>query len=167
MHTMEASATISDAKTGQLLFYSDAVDVWNRENQPMPNSGDGDPTPGENRRYIALSQGALIVPAPGDSSIYNLFSLIESDSSLTGRRSPGVLTYSRINMQLDQGKGDVVVNDKNTFLADGLVGRLTAVPHNNGRNYWLITHQSGNKSDKSPQSQVIPSHLHLFGRQKN
>lgn len=144
MPTQEGSATISDAATGQLLFYSDAVNVWNRENQPMPNSGDGDPTPGENRRYMALSQGALIVPAPGDSSIYYLFSLIESDSSLTGRKPPGVLTYSRIDMRLDQGKGDVIVNDKNTFLTDGLVGRLTAVQHTNGRDYWLITHQSGN-----------------------
>ena len=146
MNTQEGVATMSDAETGKLLFYSDAVKVWNRENQPMPNSGDDDPRDGVNRGYNALSQGALIVPLPGNPSIYFLFSLIEPDPRITNSKPPGVLTYSRIDMRLDQGKGDVISDDKNTVLADGLVGRLTAVPHTNGRDYWLITHQSGNNN---------------------
>jgi hypothetical protein len=141
MSTMEGTATISDSETGQLLFYSDAVKVWNRENKPMPNSGDDDPREGINRHYSALSQGALIVPAPSDPHIFYLFSLIESDPAVTEQKPPGVLTYSRIDMRLDNGKGDVILSDKSTLVTGGLVGRLTAIPHSNGKDYWLLTHQ--------------------------
>ncbi|MCF0069565.1 T9SS type A sorting domain-containing protein [Dyadobacter sp. CY261] len=141
--THEGTASISDSVTGQLLFYSDAIEVWNRENEPMPNSGDGDPTPGINRGFSPLSQGALIVPSPDRPSIYYLFSLIDTDPENTSYNPPGKLSYSRIDMRLDAGKGDVIVADKHTFIADGLLGRLTAVRHANGKDYWLITHQSG------------------------
>lgn len=146
MHTQEGNATISDAESGELLFYSDAVKVWNRENQPMPNSGDDDPRPGVNRQFTPLSQGALIVPDPGSPSIYYLFSLIEQDPRLLKRKPPGALSYSRIDMRLEEGKGDVILTDKNSYLAEGLVGRLTAVQHANGKDYWLITHQAANNA---------------------
>ncbi|ODS73887.1 MAG: hypothetical protein ABS46_19820 [Cytophagaceae bacterium SCN 52-12] len=141
MATMEASAAISD-KDGSLLFYSDAVDVWNREHETMPNSGDDNPLEGIFRSYQALSQGALIVPAPADPQhIYYLFSLIESDQPVRGHMRTGKLTYSRIDMRLDGGKGDVIPADKSTFLASGLASRLTAIPHANGTDYWLLTHE--------------------------
>ncbi len=141
MATMEGSAAISD-KDGNLLFYSDAVDVWNRKHELMPNSGDDDPRPGINRQYGALSQGALIVPSPADPQhIYYSFSLIESDQPVRGHILTGILTYSRIDMRLDDGKGDVILTDKSTFLANGLAGRLTAIPHANGTDYWLLTHE--------------------------
>jgi hypothetical protein len=143
MATMEGSATMSDAETGKLLFYSDAIKVWNGQHQLMAHSGDEDPRPGINRQYNPLSQGALIVPDPANSSVYYLFNLSSTDTLLTGRKPPGMLTYSRIDMKLDEGKGDVILDDKSTFLADGLVGRLTAIPNSNGKDYWLLTHQWG------------------------
>lgn len=141
MSTMEGCATISD-ENGNLLFYADAFKVWNREHTPMPNSGDDDPREGVNRQFSALSQGSLIVPSPADPlHLYYVFSLIESEQPVKGHNLTGLLTYSRIDMRLDNGKGDVIPADKNTFLADGLAGRLTAIPHTNGTDYWLLTHE--------------------------
>ncbi|MFD2569913.1 T9SS type A sorting domain-containing protein [Spirosoma soli] len=144
IETQEASAVISNAKTGELLFYSDGFWVWNHEHQLMPNSGDGDPRPGVNREKNALSQGALIVPSPTDSAAYYLFTLTEVGVSDASGIPTGRLTYSLIDMRLDEGKGDVVLNKKNKLLSDGLVGRLTAIRHTNGSDYWIITHQSDN-----------------------
>lgn len=133
MSAVEGCAVISDAN-GNLLFYSDAINVWNRENNIMPNSG-GDLGEGIYPFHTTLSQGALIVPSPADPQhIYYLFSILESGVT-------GTLVRSRIDMRLDNGKGDVIPEDKNTFMAGYLAGRLTAIPHTNGKDYWLLAHQ--------------------------
>lgn len=44
-------------------------------------------------------------------------------------------------MRLNQGRGDILSAKKDCTLAQGLAGRLTAIPHANGRDYWLLTHQ--------------------------
>lgn len=37
LQTPEGSASIADRLTGELLFYTDGITVWNANNQPMPN----------------------------------------------------------------------------------------------------------------------------------
>lgn len=141
MSSQEGCAVMSNGKTGQILFYSDAFNVWNRTHQKMPNSGDGDIREGVERDYSALSQGALIVPMPGDSAKYYLFSLIETDRRSAVSKQVGRLTYSLVDLRLDDGLGDLTLNEKNKPLSNELVGRLTAIPHRNGRDYWVLTHQ--------------------------
>lgn len=56
VNTAEGSATMSDA-SGNLLFYTDGITVWNRNHQIMPNGTGllGDPS---------AAQSAIIVPKP-------------------------------------------------------------------------------------------------------
>jgi len=35
--TAEGSASVADRITGDLLFYTNGITIWNRLNQPMPN----------------------------------------------------------------------------------------------------------------------------------
>ena len=130
------SAVLSDGQTGELLFYTDSYQVWNRYHQPMPN--------GQFSNYAgqgAATQGSLFVPVPGQSSQYYFFHLLEINTTSTGPADFARLTYSVIDMGLDEGRGDVLTAKKDYTLAQGLAGRLTAIPHSNGQDYWLLTHQ--------------------------
>src|SRR6476660_7890192 len=70
LSTTEGCSAISDAQ-GNLLFYTNGVSVWNRNNEIMPN---GDSLHGD----ISSTQSALIVPAPGSSDYYYyIFTLAE------------------------------------------------------------------------------------------
>ncbi|RFP64706.1 T9SS C-terminal target domain-containing protein [Hymenobacter lapidiphilus] len=115
----------SDPQTGQLLFYSDGEQVWNRNHQLMPHGQ-------QLRGFFFLPQGVLAVPVPGQARQYYLFTM--QSSQLT----PATLSYSRLDMGLDAGLGDVVETEKNQSLVGTFSHQLTAIPHTNGQAYWVI-----------------------------
>ena len=116
------TAVLSDRQTGELLFYSDAESVWNRQHQVMPN-GQG------LRGSYSLTQSVLTIPVPGQEQQYYLFTL------QGGVYTVAALSYSR----LDAGLGDVVASEKNQPLAGAFNHQVTAIPHANGQDYWLLT----------------------------
>src|SRR4030095_11967101 len=61
-YTSEGSASISDT-SGNLLFYTDGITVWNTNNVMMTN-GDG------LFGGVSSTQSALIVHMPGEDSLY-------------------------------------------------------------------------------------------------
>lgn len=131
MNAIAGCAVISDPNSGELLFYSNGEAVWNRNHIIMPGGANltGDKT---------ATQAALIVPAPGRSNLYYLFSVSSADIT-NGIFSQ--IHYSIINMDLNGGLGDIIDSTKNTFLVGNVTEKLTAVPHANGEDYWLITHE--------------------------
>lgn len=131
-YTDNASAVQSDAVTGRLLFYTNSMLVWNSENTIMSNGAD---LAGNS----SLSQACLIVPNPATNQQYYLFTL--SDQDWPNQRERTVSLYSSlIDMRLNDGKGDVVVNRKNALLQQGISEKLIAIKHRNGRDYWIVTH---------------------------
>jgi hypothetical protein len=126
-----ACVSLSDKRTGQLLFYSDATQIWNRQHRLMPH---GDSL----RGFYNIAQGALALPVPGQEQQYYLFTLDYDDNPSIVSAS---LSYSLVDMRLDGGLGDVVAAQKNKPLAGDFNYQLTAVPHANGRDYWLLTRQ--------------------------
>lgn len=131
MQASEGSATISDSKTGELLFYTNGKQVWNRQHQVMPNGNDL-------MSDVSSTQSALIVPFPGHPQQYYLFA-VNSFRPLDLTTLPG-LTYSIVNMNLEGGLGNVEPATKNTRLLTSTTEKLTAVRHVNGKDYWVITH---------------------------
>tara|TARA_B110000046_G_scaffold86197_1_gene94280 strand:+ start:9135 stop:12989 length:3855 start_codon:yes stop_codon:yes gene_type:complete len=130
METYEGCATISDG-TGNLLFYTDGISVWNRNHQIMPN---GIGLLGS----TSATQSAIMVPKPNDSNIYYIFTvddLAESDG----------LNYSEIDISLNSGLGDVTTN-KNINLLTPTTEKITAVLHQNGVDIWVITHGWNNNN---------------------
>jgi gliding motility-associated-like protein len=126
---IEGSASIADKNTGALLFYTDGVTVWNALNQPMPNGtnlGGSD--------VLSSFMAAVIVPVPGSCSKYYIFCQDDYEAGTDG------ITYSVVDMSLDNGLGDVVAGQKSIPLYDNNETELLmAYPKSSGDGYWLIT----------------------------
>jgi gliding motility-associated-like protein len=126
MNTDEGCTSISDG-AGNLLFYTNGVDVWNRNHQTMPN-GTG------LFGGMSATQSALIVKVRGADSLYLLFTV---SAQLTGGWTG--LSYSMVDMGQDGGLGDVT--QKNTLLCDSTTEKLCATRASNGSDVWVLTHR--------------------------
>ncbi len=124
--TAEGSASISD-KLGNVLFYTDGSTVYNKLNLTMANGtglmGNG-----------SSAQSAIIVPRPGSSTIYYVFTC-DFQGGANGLR------YSTVDMSLASGNGSVTV--KNTLLYTPTCEKITAVKHKNGCDIWVLSHHWG------------------------
>ncbi len=129
LSTSEGSATICD-KNGSLLFYTDGITVWNKNHLQMPNGTGllGDPS---------TAQSAIIVPKPGSTTRYFIF-------TVAAQGNPGGFCYSEVDLSLNGGLGDVLVANKNTQLFTPSVEKTTAVMHSNGLYVWVLGHGLNN-----------------------
>lgn len=162
-----SSVSISDKNTGDLLFYSNSRTVWNRNHQVMPN---GNQLKGDSSN----SQSVFAVPLPNQANKYYLFT-IEQVCSPTSCTDSLNLYYSVLDMNLDNGLGDIEANQKNIPLLSRVTGGMTVVPHQNGQDFWFITHTYLNndfyvylinvQGIQAPQIQSIGSN-HSFGYYK-
>jgi hypothetical protein len=132
------TTNISDT-LGNLLFYTNGVNVCDALNDTMPNGKGLNPcqyTTDFTHFGLALPQADLILPNPGNSSEYYLIhqSLNQYPTDYTNTK----LYYSKINMFLNGGKGDLF--QKNiSFFQDTLWGAsMTACKHANGRDWWIV-----------------------------
>lgn len=135
MSTSEGCATMSDPTTGDLLFYTDGVTVWNRLHEVMPNGTElfGDRT---------TAQSAIIIPAPGRPSVYYIFNPAAISSTNLGDRCL-CLYYSIIDMRSDAGFGDVI--KKNDLLLSDITEHITATADCQGDGWWIITRSRGTR----------------------
>ncbi len=127
LSTREGCASISD-NTGNLLFYTNGVTVWDRNHNVMPN-GTG------LLGHISSSQSAIILPKPNSNNIYYIFTTSASENVFL--RS---LCYSVVDMQLNGGMGDIIASKKNILVHNNSSEGLSATIHSNGTDYWIISH---------------------------
>lgn len=133
MYILEGCASVSD-HNGQLLFYSNGTRVWNRDHVLMPH---GDSLSGDPNTYPTNSttQSSLIVPMDGATGKYYLFTLSDANNP----DHFGRLVYSIIDMNLDNGLGDVVTDSKSTPIDSFLAEKLIAIQGDHC-NIWLLVH---------------------------
>ncbi|MFN2260439.1 MAG: T9SS type B sorting domain-containing protein [Psychroflexus sp.] len=178
LSTNEGCSSISDAN-GDLLFYTDGRTIWNQEHQVMQNAnyfGDtglhGDPS--------STSSG-LIVPHPTEPNLYFVFTVdephhnnafaypdqgpadqngnpISEYTDVTGHSVPqdddgfnNGFNYSIVDMNLNNGLGDVVSGERNNHLITydenntedvkyKSSEKITAVRGADCNSVWVITH---------------------------
>ncbi len=139
--TLEGSATISSSR-GDLLFYTDGVDIWDRNHEFMPNGS-------ELFGHRSSTQSAIIIPHPGNKKRYFVFTMDQAEI-LPGEPKDG-LSYSEVDMNLNNGMGDVIPETKNrhlvTYNSDDAKQsewksseKLSAVIHGDENSYWVLTH---------------------------
>lgn len=126
MNSSEACASVSDA-AGQLLFYTNSETLWTRANQVMVN---GAGLGGHN----SCSQGALVVQNPANTQQYYVFALDAAENYLAGG-----LKYSLVDMTRQGGMGEAIQSRVQVSSVQ-LTEKLTAVPHANGRDTWILVH---------------------------
>ncbi|QOI97002.1 MAG: hypothetical protein HRU69_05630 [Flammeovirgaceae bacterium] len=125
----ESSATISSDE-GNLLFYTDGVSVYNRSHQPMQN--------GTNLWGHPSTTQTLIVPQPGNDSIFYIFTNSPQYNTFAGTDSVGC-HYSIVNLANNNGLGAVI--EKNTLLFKKTTEKVAAVHHVNGTDIWVVFHE--------------------------
>lgn len=117
-------SAISDS-VGNILFYSDGMTVWNKNNVTMYN-GTG---------LLGSSTGgqcALIVPQPMSANIYYVF-------TLDAQAGPNGLHYSVVDMSQQAGLG--AVTTKNVLLFTPSTEKIDAVYSVADTAYWVLTHR--------------------------
>jgi len=127
LNTTEGCASISDAITGNLLFYTNGVNVWNKFHIIMPN-GTG------LLGGLSSTQSAIILKQPGNTNLYYIFTVNQQASGEE-------FSYSIVDMTSNAGNGDVVV--KNVLIHARTSEKLTASQHCNGVDWWVISHDLG------------------------
>lgn len=131
----EASASVCD-HNGALLFYTEGSYIWDRNGNLMPNGSDLTPFTAPVQPVTgSSSQGALIIPYPGQDNLYFVFSITDLEMAANFGR----LYYSIVDMNLNGGMGDVVAGSKGIFVGNNITECMTAVVGDRC-NVWLITH---------------------------
>ncbi|MCB9356686.1 MAG: gliding motility-associated C-terminal domain-containing protein [Lewinellaceae bacterium] len=128
---------------GQMLLYTNgggfvanAVNgpregiIWNRDQQVMYNMGST-----EGGGYSS-AQSAIILPKPGGSTEYYVFTM-DHGPSLDVPGSNRGLSYFVVDMTLNGGLG--AVTQANVPVFKPCVESLTAIPRGDNTGYWLVT----------------------------
>tara|TARA_R110002124_G_scaffold287308_1_gene472522 strand:+ start:2183 stop:4738 length:2556 start_codon:yes stop_codon:yes gene_type:complete len=123
--TVEGCATIS-SHNGGLLFYTNGIDVFNRNHAAMVN---GNGLGGA----VSSTHSAIIVPKPGSPEIFYIF-------TTDANGGPNGLQYSEVDMSLDNGLG-AVTSVKNVSLFTPTDEKLVAIPNNTNDGYWVVAHK--------------------------
>lgn len=121
--TIEGVATMSDA-SGNLLFYTDGVTVYNRLHMVMTNGN------GLNGNSSS-TQSAIIVEWPSNPNKYFIF-------TSTNDAGPNGICYSVVDMSLSATLG--AITTKNFQIRTPSCEKLCAVRHCNNRDIWILTH---------------------------
>ncbi|HEX8040805.1 MAG TPA: PKD domain-containing protein, partial [Chryseosolibacter sp.] len=123
--TPEGTSVISD-RNGQVIFSTDGYSIFDKLNQDItPAGGIG----GQN----TAAQSALIIPVPGDETLYYIFTTQEIYGTGTFE-----LRYSLFDLKLNNGVGGLA--EYNQLLFAKSTERIT------GNADWLIAHEYGNNS---------------------
>jgi hypothetical protein len=131
LNTGEGCSSISTA-AGSLEFYTDGRFVYNKNHQQMPNGF------GLNGNSSSTQSG-IIVPKPGSGTEYYIFTVDAADNGLVNG-----LCYTKVDMTLNNGLGDVVTSEKNISLVPLACEKVTAVGNADGNTFWVITKKWGN-----------------------
>lgn len=125
----DASSSSAD-KDGQLIFYVNSTRVWAQNHTQMPN--------GFGLYNSNIYQTSLIVPLPNSPNFYYIF---QSDNH-TLTSNPFAFVYSKMDLSLNGGLGDVVVGEKNVMIDSNQHSTsIAAAHHANGHDYWVFVHK--------------------------
>ncbi len=149
IYTIEGVATISDIATGDLLFYSDGLTVWNKNHDVMAG---GTGLLGHENATHAIT----IVPNPdfytgGLNS--HLFYLFTNDF----KNSSNGFRYSIVDLSANDGNGEVI--EKNTLILSQNTERCTAIHSCEAGKIWVMTKVYGN--DEFLSIPIISSGIQL------
>lgn len=118
---IEGTSVICNSRTGVILFYTDGSTIWDHNHVAKATGIGGS--------VASSTQGPVIVPHPGDTTRYFVFT-VEDESRFPN--SQGRVTEVRV-----QG-GEVISVGTPLTLLTGVAEKVTAAKSCNGLDYWVI-----------------------------
>ncbi|MFI5172867.1 MAG: T9SS type A sorting domain-containing protein, partial [Chitinophagales bacterium] len=131
MYAFEGAASIGD-NDGNILFYTNGVNLYDADNNIMPN---GSGLAGE----LSSSQ-TLIIQSPGNCKTYYVFT---PGSHLTPL---GGIWYSKVDLSMNGGKGDIPAGEKNIELLGASAEGISCALQINNHDIWILTHGLGSNN---------------------
>ena len=146
LNTLEGCSSISDS-TGNLLFYSDGITVYDSTHAIM-NYSNGLPANDLNGNPSSTQSG-MIIPKPGSSNIYYLFTV--------GDNQNPDFDLKTIDMSLNSGLGELINENgnfsENLALPTGNRAnwseKVTAVKGLDCNTYWVISFAGNTNSSNA------------------
>ncbi|MFZ1666690.1 MAG: hypothetical protein WAU08_14885, partial [Flavobacteriales bacterium] len=148
---------------GHLLFSTNGSIIANASNDTMVNGSGLSPSQYTTNYSdgLLIEQAVLILPKPESYNIYYLL-----HGTLDNFWPVGTMNFlyvTTIDMDLANGLGEVVSKNQ-VILQDTLnIGRITAVKHANGRDWWVLAHKAN--SNRFYRMLLGPAGLTLDGFQ--
>ncbi len=127
LNSVEGTASIAD-NNGKLLFYTNGVAIMNRKHVLMKNGG-------ALAGHTSSTNNTVIDPLPGSDSIYYVFTTGAADEIIQQ------FQYNIVNMNGDNGFGEVEPGGMNVLIEDKIFEKLAAVKHCNNRDTWIVVHK--------------------------
>ncbi len=124
MYSENGTAILCDSN-GDLILYTNGESIWNRDHEIIEN---GDGLYGSNN----ATQNALFIAAPDTPGLYYLF---------TQDRNPPFGTHGLCYSKISVFENQYSVLSKNVSVFAESTEKLTAVPHANGEDYWIISRE--------------------------
>ena len=139
----QTSANIAN-EAGEMLFFTNGAVIGDANGDTLQNGSGLNPSEYTDSWYpegLNVLQGDLILPAPDSPDHYYLFhNTIDLIPDFTTR----YLYLTVIDMSLNGGLGAVTTKNQVIYDGDLQPGRLMAVRHGNGRDWWVYTHELNN-----------------------
>ncbi len=129
LNIWEGCATICDT-LGEIMIYTDGRKIWNKNHDVIPGATN---LGGDN----SATQSGIIVPFPNSDDLLYVFSVDDQGGS-------GGLRYAEVDMTLNGGLGGLV--SSNNILLGQCSEKVTAIPHCNKQDFWLIAHEYGSNN---------------------
>jgi len=146
------SSVISDKNTGDLLFFSNGYNIYNKNSVIMDNGNDLFGTP-VNTQFQVIGnpsdQSSIIVPLPNSNSLYYVFYIhgdrrIDDQDMVSPYSSYSYgLRYAIVDMSLNGGLGKVI-SKNNVLFTNSPTNALTSTFASDGSSYWIVTANNGN-----------------------
>jgi hypothetical protein len=165
VYASDNNSSICDKATGELLIYCHGGIIFNKLGLPMEN-GDSINSGKYVLQYypndVFAYQGSLILPYPNHNNLYYVF-YSNLDSAIQGSYLASKFRYSLVDISINNGLGKVVEKDK--LIESSLFerGRINAIQHANGRDWWIII--NGYNDIQHYVYLLNPSGLKLYSKQ--
>jgi PKD repeat protein len=114
----EGVANYSDPITGELLFYTDGVFIWDEDHTQVVSSLNGS---------NSATQSCIIVPDVSNPAQYYIFTL----DAIAGNNGLQYVIYNHVTRRLTQNS---------ELLARNVTEKLTAVKKGDDSGYWVLAH---------------------------
>jgi Secretion system C-terminal sorting domain len=139
-YSSSTNASICNRLTGELLFYSSGSRILNKLGQLMQNGDSINQGKYQQLFYpfgINVFDAMLTLPLIYNNDKYFVF-YTNLDSFVSGQYVPTKLYYSIVDMSYNNGLGKVIQKDVTVLNHLLEPGRLNAIHHANGRDWWLV-----------------------------